>query len=80
MIPERATLGLYSGSPAIERVMRAEVERHGATYVSLLDVLCSGDGCLVRTGGELTSWDTGHFTVPAAQLVAAALRERKLLP
>ena len=80
VIPERATLGLYSGSPAIERVMRAEVGRHGATYVSLLDILCNGDGCLVRTGGELTSWDTGHFTVPAAQLVAAALRERRLLP
>jgi peptidoglycan/LPS O-acetylase OafA/YrhL len=79
-IPERAILGLHSGSPAIERVMRAEVESHGGTYVSLLDLLCNGDGCLVRTGGELTSWDTGHFTSPAAQLVAAALRERKLLP
>jgi len=79
-IPERATLGLRSGSPAIERVMRAEVERHGGTYVSLLDLLCNGDGCLVRTGGDLTTWDSGHFTVPAAQLVAAALHERKLLP
>jgi hypothetical protein len=80
VIPERATLGLHAGSPAIEQVMRAEVERHGGIYVSLLDLLCNGDGCLVRTGGELTSWDTGHFTVPAAQLVAAALRERRLLP
>jgi hypothetical protein len=79
-VPERATLGLYSGSAAIEQVMRAEVERHGGTYVSLLDVLCNADGCLVRTGGDVTSWDTGHFTVPAARLVAAALRERRLLP
>jgi hypothetical protein len=79
-IPERATLGVHSGGPAIDGIMRAEVERHGGTYVSLLDLLCNGEGCLVRTGGELTTWDTGHFTAPAAQLVAAALRERKLLP
>jgi len=79
-IPERATLGLHAGSPVIERVMRAEVERHGATFVSLLDLLCNADGCLVRTGDDLTTWDSGHFTVPAARLVAAALRERGLLP
>jgi peptidoglycan/LPS O-acetylase OafA/YrhL len=79
-IPERATLGLHSGSAAIERVMRAEVEHHGGTYVSLLDLLCNGDGCLVRTGGDLTTWDSGHFTAPTARLVAGALRERGLLP
>jgi hypothetical protein len=79
-IPERATLGLQSGGPRVERVMRAEVERHGGTYVSLLDLLCNGNGCLVRTGDDLTTWDTGHFTAPAARLVAAVLRERGLLP
>lgn len=79
-IPERATLGLQVGGPAIERVMRATVERHGGTYVSLLDLLCNGDGCLVRTGDELTTWDSGHFTAPAARLVAAALRGKGLLP
>jgi len=79
-IPERATLGLQSGGPSIERAMRAEVERHGGTYFSLLDLLCNGDGCLVQTGGELTSWDIGHFTAPAARLIANALRQRGLLP
>jgi hypothetical protein len=79
-IPDRARIGLHAGSSAIEQVMRAEVERHGATYVSLIDLLCNGEGCLVQTGGELTSWDTGHFTAPAARLVAAALRQRKLIP
>jgi len=79
-IPERAALGLHSRSPSIERVMRAEVERHGGTYVSLLDLLCNADGCLVRTGGELTSWDTGHFTAPTARLVAGALQQRGLVP
>lgn len=79
-IPERAALGLRASGAAIERVMRVTVERHGGTYVSLLDLLCNGDGCLVRTGDELTTWDSGHFTVPAARLVAAALRERGLLP
>ena len=38
------------------------------------------DGCLVQTGGELTSWDIGHFTAPAARLIANALRQRGLLP
>jgi peptidoglycan/LPS O-acetylase OafA/YrhL len=79
-IPERATLGLHSGSAAIERVMRAVVEHHGGTFVSLLDLLCNGDGCLVRMGEELTSWDTGHFTVPPAQLIGAELRARGLVP
>src|SRR5262249_17249854 len=64
-IPQRTTLGsLQSGGRSIERVMRDEVERHGATYVSLLDVLCNGEGCLVETAGELTTWDDGHFMAP----------------
>jgi hypothetical protein len=60
--------------------MRGEAARHGATYVSLLDLLCDAEGCLVQTAGELTTWDTGHFTAPAARLIAAALRSRGLLP
>jgi len=79
-IPERATLGLRSGGRSIERVIQGEVERHGATYVSLIDLLCNEGGCLVQTDGELTTWDEGHLTAPTARLVAAALRSRGLLP
>jgi hypothetical protein len=79
-LPERASHGLRSGGRSAERFIQAEVERHGATYVSLLDLLCNEDGCLVQTDGELTSWDDGHLTAPAARLVAAALRSRGLLP
>ena len=80
-IPERTTLGsLQSGGRSIEWIMRDEVERHGATYVSLLDLLCNGEGCLVETAGELTTWDTGHFTASVARLIGAELRARKLVP
>ncbi len=79
-IPERATLGLRSDGRSIERVIRAEAERHGAIFVSLLDLLCNGEGCLVQTSGELTTWDNGHLTVAAARLVGAELRARGLVP
>jgi peptidoglycan/LPS O-acetylase OafA/YrhL len=79
-IPERTKHWLRSSGRSIEQVMRGEAARHGATYVSLLDLLCDAEGCLVQTAGELTTWDTGHFTAPAARLIAAALRSRGLLP
>ena len=62
-IPERATLGFRTSGPLIDRLIHREVERHGTTYVSLIDLLCKEDGCLVQTDGELTTWDTGHFTL-----------------
>jgi peptidoglycan/LPS O-acetylase OafA/YrhL len=79
-IPERTTLGLRADGRSIERVIQGEVERRGAIYVSLLDLMCNDQGCLVQTAGDLTTWDTGHLTAPAARLVGAELRARGLVP
>ncbi len=75
-IPERSTLGLLASGPALDRSMRQQVEGKGATYVSLFDLLCTTEGCLVQTGGDLTTLDTGHLTTPAARLIGAELRAR----
>lgn len=76
-IPERLmpeTIALQREQDAILRGLAA---KHGVPYVSALEALCTPDDtCLVRLADEplmLTSWDVGHLTTPAAEIVAQHL-------
>jgi len=80
--PERMTFGLASATPSIDAYWREVAARHGVTYVSLLDLLCTAEGCPTGAPGsdELSAWDTAHFTRPMANRVAAGLFAAGALP
>jgi peptidoglycan/LPS O-acetylase OafA/YrhL len=47
----------------------------GASYFSLVDLLCNADGCLTSvpgSPGELLTWDYGHLTTAGARFVAGS--------
>jgi len=82
--PAYMSFGLSDKTRSYDRLLRAIAERHGATYVSLLDLMCNdADGCLTSVPGkedELSTWDVGHFTDASAAWVAGKLLASGVLP
>jgi SGNH domain (fused to AT3 domains) len=70
--PRRLNVGLEPDAFEVDRLMRQQSWPRGVEYFSMTDVLCDDDGCLtyVPGSGELTSYDYGHLTIPAAAFVA----------
>lgn len=91
----------YDGEPPIratqyrdENIIRTDQllhQRFGASrdvvFVSLIDRLCNGEGCLVYVDGDpldgLTTYDYGHFTLRTSEYVARTVLApliRRLMP
>jgi hypothetical protein len=56
---------------------RFAAENH-VEYISIIDVLCNPDGCLIRvpyddSHGDLTQFDVHHLTVAGSRFVANAI-------
>ena len=80
--PERMRFGLATATRPTDAHVRAFSEGPDVAYVSLLDLICTADGCPTRAPGssELSAWDTGHFTRPMATWVAGKLFATGALP
>lgn len=64
----------------VEMEVKAIAESSAATFLSMRDLLCNAQGCLVHVPGkpgELTFWDYGHLTMEGAEYIASnILNER----
>jgi peptidoglycan/LPS O-acetylase OafA/YrhL len=73
-LPERLAVSDLAVQREREARLEALSRRRGAHFVSGLEDFCSADGsCLVKLSDNplvLTSWDYGHLTAPAAQVLA----------
>jgi len=66
----------------VDRQLRQSVEKAGARYISLIELLCNDTGCLTHVPGSpglLLSYDGGHLTTSGAKFVVQSLRSRGLL-
>jgi peptidoglycan/LPS O-acetylase OafA/YrhL len=63
--------------------LKTASEAAGARYISLLSILCSGQGCLVKTGSgwqNIVTFDTAHFTAHGSRYVADRIVPQILAP
>jgi len=59
-----------------DATLREIAESEGVRFVSILDALCNGEGCLTHTAAsrdQLLAFDYGHFTVEGAQYLVKTL-------
>ena len=64
--------------PEIDARLRTIATSAGAAYVSLVDRLCSAEGCLTAVDGSgtrLLSWDYGHLTTEGAVYVVELMKD-----
>jgi hypothetical protein len=73
--------GLNSDVPLLDNKLRSIIRHLAVDYVSLIDLFCDATGCLTFAPGsdDLTSWDTGHITTPAAIFAAQYIRDAGLI-
>jgi peptidoglycan/LPS O-acetylase OafA/YrhL len=79
LIPARSTDAVVARS--LERGLREVVMRDGGEFVSAADVLCNGEGCLTRLGGEardITASDQVHLTEKASAFLVQGIIDRVL--
>ncbi|WP_088344571.1 MULTISPECIES: acyltransferase family protein [Rhodomicrobium] len=76
VIPDRMTDASQKDGWALDRRIAEALTGRAVKYVSLYKLLCSAEGCrttVPREGErELTVYDYGHLTIPAAAFIAAA--------
>jgi len=74
VLPERTFYGSNDVWTRARDAMLAGLSSElGVHYISVRNVFCNDDGCLTRIGpseSELTAFDAGHLTVPAAIFLA----------
>jgi peptidoglycan/LPS O-acetylase OafA/YrhL len=81
-VPERMSSGFNRHAMEVDERLKAILAHQESThYVSLIECLCNSEGCLARVpqSSDLTTWDRGHLTTAAAELVARYLLEKKVL-
>lgn len=74
-IPQRS-LELNPLNEIYDQRIGSIARNHSATFVSLLDRLCTQAGCITRVPNkptDLMSWDYGHLTTAGAEYVASLL-------
>lgn len=80
-VPERTKQHLDAGSLAVDRLIRAQVIKAGAIFISPSELLCGSLGCAIKTHGGPVYFDKDHLTALGAQLlVRPILRAVSLLP
>lgn len=75
-LPDRLADRISARPFDAQTTIKAFAEKHGVHYISLLDLLCSDDGCLTHVStdrADLISWDHGHLTTNGAQFVSRYL-------
>jgi peptidoglycan/LPS O-acetylase OafA/YrhL len=78
-LPRRLRDDVMDGLPERDGELRALVEAEGASFISMLELLCDSSGCMTYASDDpasLMSWDDGHLTTPGAEWVAARLAPR----
>jgi hypothetical protein len=69
VVPFRMTYGLELHS-GLDRVLRERSLFSGASYVSPIDLMCDGDGCVTRIGdneNDIIAWDDDHLTIAGSR-------------
>ncbi|EHP40294.1 O-antigen acetylase [Cupriavidus basilensis OR16] len=82
-IPARLTTGHDPVPVAIDKQLETLFSDTSVRYVSIMQVLCTKDGCLTHVPNrpeELFTWDYGHLTTYGATFVARHLSEVGVLP
>ena len=72
-LQDRTTQYLDEEPFAADRVARAAVVGTGATFISPLDLLCSGRGCLISTAPHTATplaWDNDHLSIAGSTFLA----------
>jgi len=83
VIPERLATDLEPMVFEADRDMRQELSSRNVTYVSLIDMFCTDEGCLTHAPDaptHLVTWDYGHLTTDGATLVARRIVADGVLP
>ncbi|MBC7488793.1 MAG: acyltransferase [Glaciimonas sp.] len=77
MFPDRTKIGLEEGISELDGKIKGQLRTFKtARYFSALEAMCNEDGCLTQVGTnpqELTTWDYGHLTTPAAEYLSNKL-------
>ncbi len=76
-VPQRLSRRLLS--PHDDLLLKVTAEQAGAEFVSIFDYLCDASSCLATTGQgwqDVTTSDSGHFTVRGSTLVVEDIWER----
>ena len=73
--PERAVVKYRSVPASLDRRMRLLAKDLGAEYVSLVDLMCRREGCVIYdTAGKPIQWDNAHLTVSGSiQIIEQAV-------
>jgi peptidoglycan/LPS O-acetylase OafA/YrhL len=74
-LPDRLD-AVSKAAPETDAVLRELADANGARFVSILDALCSAQGCLTHTAAsrdELLAFDYGHFTAAGARYLVQTL-------
>ena len=75
-LPDRLADRISSRPFDAQTTIKAIAEKRGVKYISLLDYLCSEDGCLTHvptSPSDLISWDHGHLTTNGAEFISRYL-------
>lgn len=71
--------GLLENTKSYDDYMKQHVPPLGVLYISALDIMCNGDGCLTRIGRQLTDLtaiDFAHLTKAASEYLGARFSDR----
>lgn len=71
---ERLSTGLMPGPFTLDQEMSSLADTLDVPYLSPIQTLCNGQGCLARspvTSGALTAWDDTHLTLHGSEWVVS---------
>lgn len=82
--PRRTYIGVDQGVINLNNQLKTGFrDQIGVDYVSLVDFFCNADGCLTYIGDDrksgITTWDYGHLTPIASDLLAKDLLVKKII-
>ncbi|WP_018610041.1 acyltransferase family protein [Uliginosibacterium gangwonense] len=81
--PNYMQYGLENEPPMWDAYFKKEIPRLGVTYISVLDLMCTADGCLTKTSRDpksVTAIDSGHLTREGSIFLAERIKEQIFNP
>ncbi len=74
-IPRRVKLEMNDRLPDRDISFSKFAADHKVEYISIIDILCDAEGCIVRvpydeSHDDVTQWDLFHLSVPGSRFVA----------